>query len=197
MSQEIAPPRTGLIPGIVAGLVAALVGAAAYGTLIAVTEAQIGIAAVGVGVVVGLAVTAVKPTSPVLPALAALFALIACALGQIGGLTALYMKATNDDDYVRSFTQTVNLFGEIVGEDPMTLLFWAISAFAGFGFVNRRVKAAVAARSASEQPAAQPRGPFEAAATGSAKTPVADAPAFPLPPARPFPGPPQTPHDGK
>jgi hypothetical protein len=192
MSPHSAEPRTGLLPGIAAGLAAALVGAVAYGALIAITMYDLGIAAVGIGLLVGLAMMAVKPTSPVLPALAALFSLIACALGQIGGMAAAFSGVIAGGNtvvgFVDSFGQVAGAFPELVGEDPLTLLFWALSAFAGYSFVNKRVKAAPAAQ---QQPAEQPRGAFEAPAPppGPAQQPGPYGGAY----GQPFPGTPQTP----
>lgn len=75
----------GLLPGILTGLLATVAGAAGYGALIAFSGYEIGFAAIGVGLLVGLAMIAVRPTSPVLPPLAAFFSLVGAALGRSPG----------------------------------------------------------------------------------------------------------------
>ncbi|MER6178812.1 hypothetical protein [Streptosporangium sp. NPDC001681] len=141
----------GLLPGIFTGLGATVVGAAAYGALIGFSGYEIGFAAIGVGLLVGLAMMAVRPTSPVLPPLAALFSLIGAALGQVAGYVIIWVRASGDD-YGSALTQVLNTFPEDLRRDPKSLLFWAIAAYAGFGFVSRRVKAAREAHAASSVP---------------------------------------------
>ncbi|MFC4061959.1 hypothetical protein ACFOWE_26965 [Planomonospora corallina] len=142
MTSTTPRPRSGLVPGIAAGLVTAVVGAAAYGAVIGITEYEIGIAAIGVGVLVGLAMMAVRPTSPVLPALAALFSFAGAALGTFTGAVILEVKLGAASSYGEAVTKMTDSFPEYLREDPKTLLFWAIAAAAGFSFVNKRVKAA-------------------------------------------------------
>ncbi|GAA2373489.1 hypothetical protein [Nonomuraea africana] len=152
--------KSGLVPGILVGLVAMLVGAAVYGAVVGITEYEIGLVAVLVGVLVGLGMMAVKPSSPVLPPLAALFGLVGAALGTAIGGTVLAVKYAGEEGgklgYLDAFTSVTGLMPDLIGEDPKTLLFWAISAFAGFSFVNKRVKAA---REAEVVPMAPPSAP--------------------------------------
>lgn len=131
----------GLLPGIFTGLVATVVGAAAYGALIGFSGYEIGVAAIGVGLIVGLAMMAVRPTSPVLPPLAAFFSLAGAVLGQIIGYVIIWVRASGAD-YRSALTEVLNAFPEDLKRDPKSLLFWVIAAYAGFGFVSRRVKAA-------------------------------------------------------
>jgi hypothetical protein len=137
-------PRSGLVPGTAIGLVAAILGAAAYGAVIGVTERELGIAAVGVGVLVGLAMTAVRPTSQVLPPLAALFSLVGAALGTFAGSVVLLVKFAQQNGaeptYGEAVRKMAEVFPDAIREDPMTLLFWVIAAAAAFSFVSKRVK---------------------------------------------------------
>ncbi|GIH94632.1 hypothetical protein ACFFMN_02940 [Planobispora siamensis] len=153
-------PRSGLVPGIVVGLLAAVLGAAAYGAIITVTELEIGYAAVGVGVLVGLGMMAVKPTSPVLPVLAALFSIAGAALGTFLGGVGLAVKASGGTlSYGDAVSLVAEVFPDAVKGEPKTLLFWVIAGVAGFFFVNKRVKAAreaLAAPSHPQQEGAQP-----------------------------------------
>ncbi|NUT08854.1 MAG: hypothetical protein HOQ38_00140 [Nonomuraea sp.] len=138
--------KSGLVPGIVVGLVAMLIGAAIYGAIIGITKYEIGIATVGVGVLVGLGIMAVKPTSPVLPPLAAVFGLAGAALGQLVGTTILLVQLAQEAGetigYGTAAATVFPEFGSIISEDPKSLLFWAIGAAAAYSFVNKRVKAA-------------------------------------------------------
>ncbi|GGL43669.1 hypothetical protein [Planomonospora parontospora] len=142
---------SGLVLGSVAGLVAALVGAAAYGAVIGVTDYEIGIAAIGVGVLVGLAMMAVRPTSPVLPALAAVFSFAGAGLGVfIGDAWADFVNPGGSP--LSELLPKAQEFPDLVAQDPVTLLFWAIAGAAGFSFVNSRVKAARESLTAPSSP---------------------------------------------
>jgi hypothetical protein len=131
----------GLLPGILTGLLATVAGAAGYGALIAFSGYEIGFAAIGVGLLVGLAMIAVRPTSPVLPPLAAFFSLAGAALGQIAGAVVVWTRLSGED-YGSAIVRVLNAFPDALRNDPMSLLFWVVAAYAGFSFVNRRVKTA-------------------------------------------------------
>ncbi|MEU8381034.1 hypothetical protein [Streptosporangium sp. NPDC048865] len=137
----------GLLPGILIGLLATVAGAAAYGALIAFSGYEIGFAAVGVGLLVGLAMVAVRPTSPVLPPLAAFFSLAGAALGQIAGAVIVWVRLSGED-YGAATVRVLDGFPDAVRSAPLSLLFWVVAAYAGFGFVNRRVRGARAAHDA-------------------------------------------------
>lgn len=147
--------RNGLLPGVITGLLATVAGAAAYGALIAFSGYEIGFAAIGVGLLVGLAMIAVRPTSPVLPPLAAFLSLAGAALGQITGAVIVWVRLSGED-YGTAVALVLDAFPDAIRSDPMSLLFWVVAAYAGFSFVNRRVKAAreahdaLAASSASQ-----------------------------------------------
>nr|BFE80370.1 hypothetical protein GCM10020093_029710 [Planobispora longispora] len=119
------------MPGIVVGLLAAVLGAAAYGAFITVTELELGLIAIGVGILVGLAMMAVKPTSPVLPALAAVFSLAGAALGTFLGGVGSVVKATGGTlSYGQAVSLVADIFPTAIEEDPKTLLFWALAGAA-------------------------------------------------------------------
>ncbi|NEA44082.1 hypothetical protein G3I42_33445 [Streptomyces sp. SID11385] len=77
---------------MVAALVVALVTAGIYGWLIGTIERQVGYAAIGVGLLVGLAAGRFGGRSPVLPVVAALFSLGAVYAGQLVGEAVLGSK---------------------------------------------------------------------------------------------------------
>jgi hypothetical protein len=141
----------GLLPGVLAGLGALIVGAAAYGALIGFSGYEIGYAAVGVGILVGLAMMAVKPTSPVLPPLAAFFSLVGAVLGQFAGET-VYLTQRSGLDYGAATGEMLQTFPEQLQAQPISILFWVIAAYAGFSFVNKRVKSAREALAAPSLP---------------------------------------------
>ncbi|MEW2413561.1 hypothetical protein AB0953_07545 [Streptomyces sp. NPDC046866] len=79
-----APARSGTIGlGIAAAVVAALVAAGVYGAIMSAIDRQIGYAAVGVGLVIGLAAGRVGGRNIALPAVSAVLALGAVYLGQL------------------------------------------------------------------------------------------------------------------
>ncbi|MFE3453636.1 hypothetical protein ACFXJ8_32380 [Nonomuraea sp. NPDC059194] len=154
--------KSGLVPGVLIGLVAMLVGAGVHGAVIGVTEYNLGVVAVLVGVLVGVGVTAVKPSSAVLPWLAALFGLVGAALGTTAGVVALTVKlAPAGTDYLTAVRTVLAQFDTVIQQDPVVVLFWVISAVAAFMFVNKRIKAVRAARAAAvPEPAAPPQEPI-------------------------------------
>ena len=158
--NEISPaPKSGLVPGIVVGLVAAIVGAAIYAVIMDVTGYEFSLATIGIGVIVGLAIMAVKPTSPVLPLIAGVYSLAGAVAGTVAGDIALLVKTAEEQGgrigYVDAYTIVIQHFSELI--DFKTVLIWAAGTFFGFTFVNRRVDALK--RSAA--PAAEvPAGPL-------------------------------------
>ncbi|GAA4200489.1 hypothetical protein GCM10022252_53760 [Streptosporangium oxazolinicum] len=131
----------GLLPGVLTGLLATVAGAAGYGALIAFSGYEIGFAAIGVGLLVGFAMIAVRPASPVLPPLAALLSLVGAALGQVVGSAVGWARASGEE-YGPVFVQALDAFPEDLRREPISLLFWVVAAYVGFSFVNRRVKSA-------------------------------------------------------
>ncbi|MBW5481420.1 hypothetical protein [Streptomyces bambusae] len=99
MSQQFQPPvpdsqtpvgyppapaaKNNIALGIAAAVVAALVAAGAYGYLMNAIERQVGYAAVGVGLLVGLAAGKLGGKNPVLPVVAGLLSLGAVYAGQL------------------------------------------------------------------------------------------------------------------
>ncbi|MFI6603100.1 hypothetical protein ACIBHX_43245 [Nonomuraea sp. NPDC050536] len=167
--------KSGLVPGILVGILAMLVGAGLFGAFIGITERERGIVSIGVGVLVGLGIMAVKPTSPVLPPLAAVMGLVGAALGQMLGLAILLTKLGIDGTPVGfgdALSAVAGSFSDVIGENPLMLVFWAISAAAAFSFVNKRVKEATPGEVPSDAP---PQAANLQGWTPTAPTP--DAPA--------------------
>jgi hypothetical protein len=143
---EISQPaqRSGLAAGIIAGLVAAIVGAGLYALFIRITEWEMTLATIAIGLLVGVAMMAVRPASPALPALAAIIALLGAAAGTIAGYVAVTVKvveaAGRSVTYGQAFQFVTDNISEVV--QIRTILYWAVGAVVAFTFVSRRVRAA-------------------------------------------------------
>ncbi|MFE9930088.1 hypothetical protein [Streptomyces sp. NPDC005533] len=135
-----APARTGNFGlGIVAAVVAALVAAAAYGGIMNAIDREIGYAAIGVGLLVGLAAGKVGGRNPILPVVAVVLSLGAVYLGQV------FFIALAVADY-----GNVGV-GEVISEvgvgglndlwkesaDFMSFVFLGIGGFAAFGAAKK------------------------------------------------------------
>ncbi|GII32029.1 hypothetical protein [Planotetraspora mira] len=141
------PPaqKSGLVPGIVAGLVAAVLGAGLYAVIIDVTAREFSYGTIGIAILVGFAMMAVKPAHPALPAIAAVIALAGGVIGTFAGDVALAVKMATEVGLTLSYGQAFTLVWDNIGElvDIITVLIWAVGASAGFSFVNARVKSAL------------------------------------------------------
>lgn len=155
MSQNVQPPAPASYPvppaapaparggnlglGIVAAVVAALVAAGAYGGIMNAIDREIGYAAAGVGLLVGLAAGKVGGRNPVLPVVAAVLSLGAVYLGQlffIALVLADFGKAGVGDVISEVGIGGLNdLWKENM--DAMSFLFLAIGAFVAFGSAKK------------------------------------------------------------
>ncbi|MFF3602637.1 hypothetical protein [Streptomyces sp. NPDC002463] len=128
-----APARDNLALGLVAALVAAIVAAVAYGGVSGAVGREIGWFAVGVGFLVGFAAGKTGGSNPVLPVAGGVLSLGAVYLGQlislaVLGATALNVSAT--ELFFDHFDLLTSAWKEDL--DPITFLFFALAAFAGF-----------------------------------------------------------------
>ncbi|MFI8102366.1 hypothetical protein [Streptomyces sp. NPDC086023] len=130
-----APARKGNAGlGIAAAVLAALVTAALYGLIIGTTEYQVGYAAVGVGLLIGLAAGKLGGPNPVTPVLSAILALGAVYAGQLYGVAMLGAEElhTTTLDLVSSVGLSMlhAAWKEAIG--PMDFLFFAIGAVVAY-----------------------------------------------------------------
>ncbi|MEU6757247.1 hypothetical protein [Streptomyces sp. NPDC046685] len=135
-----APARTGNIGlGIVAAVVAALVAAGAYGGIMNAIDREIGYAAIGVGLLVGLAAGKVGGRNPILPVIAVLLSVGAVYLGQmffIALAIADYGKVGVGEVFSEVGIGGLNdLWKESV--DFMSYVFLGIGGFAAFGAAKK------------------------------------------------------------
>jgi hypothetical protein len=177
MYQNPPAQKSGLVPGLVVGLVAAVIGAGLYAVIINVTQREFSLATIAIGVLVGFAMMAVKPAHPALPAIAGVIALAGGIIGTFAGDVALAVKVAGEEGITLSYGDALTLIINNIGEfvDILTVLFWAIGAYAGFSFVNTRVKAALHSAGPATEPAT---GAPVATAEGHAPqaAPTIDAP---------------------
>jgi hypothetical protein len=136
-----------LVAGFAAGSAAALVSAAIWAAITVATEYQIGWMAVGVGVLVGLAVRrAGRGVEPTFGVLGAALALVGCVLGNV--LAGVGFISTQMD--LPFFELLARLDFEVVREllvatfSPMDLLFYGIAVFEGYRLSFSKLAAAAA-----------------------------------------------------
>ena len=127
---------------VVAGLLAATIAGMAWGTITYVTQYQIGIMAVGVGLLVGYAVRTVgQGLDKIFGIMGALFALLGCLIGNY-----LYTIGFIADEMGLNFLNTFTsidlaVVPELMVEvaSPMDLLFYGIALYEGYKFSFRQL----------------------------------------------------------
>ncbi|MEU3315172.1 hypothetical protein ABZ743_21200 [Streptomyces sp. NPDC006662] len=135
-----APARGGNVAlGVVAGVVVALAAAAAYGGIMNALDREIGYAAAGVGLLVGLAAGKAGGRNPVLPVVAAALSVVGVFLGQLFFI-ALAMAHYADTGVLDVLDKAgvsglVDIWKESL--DAMSFLFLGIGAFVGFGSAKK------------------------------------------------------------
>ncbi|MEU9301493.1 hypothetical protein [Streptomyces sp. NPDC048269] len=135
-----APARTGNIGlGIVAAVVAALVAAGAYGAIMNAIDREIGYAAAGVGLLVGLAAGKLGGRNPVLPVVAAALSLGAVYLGQLFFIALVLADYGNVGVFEVLDKAGVGGLADIwkEGADFKTYLFIALGGFVAFGAAKK------------------------------------------------------------
>ncbi|MGV3757842.1 MAG: hypothetical protein ACO1QS_20870 [Verrucomicrobiota bacterium] len=123
--------------GAVGGFVAAIIGAAIWATVTVLTEYQIGWMAVGVGILVGLAIRVMGRGNHIIyPMMGGVFALLGCVLGNLlSGIGFLakeldmsYFAAMGEFDWSESFALLKAM------SSVMDILFYAIAIYEGVKF---------------------------------------------------------------
>ena len=123
--------------GAVGGLIAAIVGAAIWATVTVLSGWQIGWMAVGVGILVGLAVRVMgRGSHPIYCVMGGGFALLGCVLGNLfSGIGFLakeldmgYFEAMGQFEWSESFALLKAMFS------AMDVLFYAIAIYEGVKF---------------------------------------------------------------
>jgi len=154
-------PRGGVAAGTIAGFVAALVGAGLYALFIEITEWEMPLATIIIGLLVGGATALVRPRSRALPAIAALEAVLGGALGTLAGYVIITYKLFDGMGKSITYGKAISLINDHLGNviGIRTILYWAVGAVVAFGFVGARVRAAhKPAHAAEPAPPADPPG---------------------------------------
>jgi xanthosine utilization system XapX-like protein len=156
------------------GIAAAVIGAVLWAVLVDVTNYKIGYAAVGLGLLVGLAMAKTAGAWRPLPAVAALIALLGCLLGDLfvdaAALASVEERSTISEvaDMLTDPSWAREVFS--AGFEGLDVAFWAFAALAAFQLTNNAVKARVAAEQAG---ASVPGAPFAGAPDAGASTGLA------------------------
>ncbi len=134
-----------LPPAILLGIVAAVAGGLIWYAIVALTNYQLGIVAVGIGYLVGLAVMhgAGRKRGPALQAIAVVITLIAMVVGEYFVVRHFAVKALAEEGVtgIPILLPAKAMFELVflgVKEDLLTLLFWAIALWAAFSVPARR-----------------------------------------------------------
>jgi len=130
---------------VLLGIVAAVAGGLIWYAIVALTNYQLGIAAVGIGYLVGLAVVfgAGKKRGPALQAVAVVITLVAMVVGEYFVVRHFAVKAFAEEGIsdIPVLLPLKTMFDWVIigiKEDPITLLFWAIALFAAVSVPGRR-----------------------------------------------------------
>lgn len=128
---------------LVAGIGAAIVSAIIWAAITIVTEYQIGWMAVGVGVLVGLAVRCGKGVDRVYSVVGAALALIGCILGNFFSIVGFVAK--QEQMNVFSILGAIDYLKVpsvmIEASSPMDLLFYGIAMYEGYKLSVRSITA--------------------------------------------------------
>jgi hypothetical protein len=153
------------------GMIAAIVGAVLWAVIVDATGYKVGYAAVGLGLLIGLAMARTAPAWRPLPFVATVIALAGCLLGDFfvdatavghitgqGTLTALTDMITDPALGSEVFS---------AGFEGMDALFWIIAAIAAFQLTNGAVAklAAAPAPPAGVATSSAPTGPSDPTST--------------------------------
>lgn len=137
------------------GLAAALVGALIWAVVTVLTKYQIGWMAIGIGVLVGLAVRRTgRGISGIFGWLGAVFALLGCAMGNLLSVVG-FISINESIPYFEVLKSVFTQSGAVIAVmkatfNPMDLLFYGIAMYEGYGFAFRQITEEELARLAVE-----------------------------------------------
>lgn len=131
-----------LTKGVILGAVACIVGAVAWALVSVSTGYQIGYMAIGVGLLVGIAMRQGKGVTPVFGIIGAALALVSCVLGDFFSIIGFIAK-----DYEISFMDVLlevdykEVFGAMMENlASMTVVFYGIAVYEGYKLSLREQK---------------------------------------------------------
>jgi hypothetical protein len=153
------------------GMIAAIVGAVLWAVIVDVTDYKVGYAAVGLGLLIGLAMARTAPAWRPLPFVAAVIALAGCLLGDFF-VDATAVGQLTGQGTLSALTDMITdpgLGSEVfsAGFEGMDALFWIIAAIAAFRLTSGAVArlAAAPASPADVAPSLAPTGPSDLTST--------------------------------
>jgi hypothetical protein len=146
--EEVFRPRqSGLFISTAAGAVAAVVGAFLWMIFVQVTGYELGVVAVGIGLLIGQVMAMTAGTNEQLPPIGGMFALFGCLLGQIltdahffaeaVGVSTPRALAQMSDDLRVGWDVFTAYFS------PIDAVFWFVACSASFRLINKAVTARV------------------------------------------------------
>ncbi len=123
--------------GVLSGALASLIGAGIWAAITVLTEYQIGYMAIGVGLLVGMAVKIFgKGIDQVFRFIGALFSLVGCLLGNL--FTIIIFAAINENVPILELALNldINILVSVMAQtfEIMDLFFYGIAVYAGFRF---------------------------------------------------------------
>lgn len=170
----VAPaPAGGFGKGLAAAVGAAIVGAILWAVITVTSDYRIGVVAVGIGFLVGLAVERFGGGDARLPVIAALIALLGCLLGDLLADAHIIAKDLRIGTFDvlqhphglwNVYTHTFRAFDAV---------FYAIAGYEGYRFGRRGVLRAQAARVANQPPSIEVPGSFGSPGLGAGLDPSA------------------------
>lgn len=146
---------------IAIGFGAMFLGALVWALIGALTKHEFGLIAIGIGLLIGLAMYTARPTSPGVAAVAAVWTLIGCAIGEIFAFAFVFGDATGigfSEALKTTMEHLGSFFTDVVS--GKSYLFWVIGAVASFGITFRRIQEAKTAGAGPSGYAASGQSPY-------------------------------------
>lgn len=154
------PPAGSFGKGILAAIVAALVGAVVWAVITVVSNYKIGLVAVAIGFLVGLAIERFGGGDRRLPMAGAVIALVGCVLGYVFADAHIIAKAREVSIFNELFQHPHEVWTYYThGFAAFDGIFYAIAAYEGFRFGQRGVQRAQAAAAAHHPASIEVPGP--------------------------------------
>jgi hypothetical protein len=138
--QGTRPRPLGDVLAVLAGFAAAVAGAFLWGLIVYSIKHQFSIAAILMGVLVGMAIGAFRPRSMAAPVAGAILAVFGCAFGDFLALIFVAVgRAGLPLGYVLGHLSVLlDVYPHTVG--VLGFVFWAIAAFVGFRITMTRMQ---------------------------------------------------------
>ena len=146
---------------IAIGFGALFLGALAWALIGALTKHEYSLVAIGIGLLIGLAMYTARPTSLGVAIAAAAFTLLGCAIGEIFAFAFVFGDTTGIG-FAESLKTVMQHLGSFFTDvvSGKSYLFWAIGAVASFGITFRRIQEAKTAGAGASGYAAPGQSPY-------------------------------------